>query len=61
MAQMKCGSTPLTAFNIPQDVVDAAQKVEIDAETLVKLCVSHSVDAARDWLNWLAGKLPSNS
>jgi hypothetical protein len=58
MATMKCGNVPLTSFNIPQDVVDAAKQVEMDAETLVKLCVSHSVDAARDFLAWAASKLP---
>jgi hypothetical protein len=59
MAQMKAGNVPLTAFNIPQDVVDAAAKVEMDAETLVKLCVQHSVDAVRDMLSWFQTKLPT--
>ena len=55
---MKVGSTPLTSLGIPQDIVDQAQKVGMDAEVLVKLCVDHTIEAARDWLNWLAGKLP---
>ncbi len=59
MATMKCGSTPLTAFAIPQDVIDAATVVGMDAETLVKLCVSHTIDAARDFLSWMSDKLPT--
>jgi hypothetical protein len=58
MAQMKCGNVPLASLNIPQDVIDAAEQVKMDAETLVKLCVQHSVDAARDFLSWAASKLP---
>lgn len=53
------GGTPLAALNIPQDIVDQAQKVGMEAEELVKLCIKHTTDAARDWLNYLVGKLPS--
>jgi hypothetical protein len=46
----KCG--------IPQDVIDAAKQVDMDAETLGKLVVAHTVQAAKDFLTWLKGKLP---
>ncbi len=48
----------LTSFGIPQDVIDAADQLGLDAQTLVQLCIQHTVDAARAWLNALAGKLP---
>jgi len=56
---MKLSECPLPTIGIPQDVIDAAKKVEMDAETLVQLCIAHSVDAARSFLFWMASKLPS--
>jgi hypothetical protein len=50
-------STPLTSLGIPQDILDQAHKVGMDAEELVKLCVAHTTDAARSWLRWLEKKL----
>ena len=46
------------AAGIPKDVIDAADKVKMDLKDLLKLCVKHTVDAARDFLAWLQGKLP---
>lgn len=43
---------------IPQDIIDQAKKVGVDAETLVQMCVCHTVEAARSWLTWIASKLP---
>ena len=43
---------------VPQDVIDAAKQVGMDAETLAKLVVTHTVEAARSWLSWLKSKLP---
>lgn len=56
---MQAGNQPLTSFGIPQDIIDMAQQLKLDATTLLKLCVSHSVEAARDWLQALTDKLPS--
>lgn len=51
----------LTSISVPADVVDAAKKVGMDLEDLGRLCVSHTVDAARDFLNWALGKLPAKN
>lgn len=48
----------LTHFGVPQDVIDAAKHVGMDAEILGKLVVTHTVAAARDFLSWLKQKLP---
>lgn len=56
---VKLEQCPLAKLAIPQDVIDAANKLGVDAENLVKLCVEHTVEAARGWLTYLAGKLPS--
>jgi hypothetical protein len=48
----------LKQFGVPQDVIDAAKQVGMDAEALGKLVVLHSVEAARDFLSWLQRKLP---
>lgn len=60
MAKMMMGSTPVTAVGIPQDIVDAADKVGMDVKDLLTLCVNHSVEAARSWLAWLQTKLPTS-
>jgi hypothetical protein len=49
--------TKVLALGIPQDLIDAAEQVGMDMESLVKLCVSHTTDAARSWLAWLRSKL----
>lgn len=41
---------------IPQDIIDAALKIGVDMEDLVKLCVDHTVEAARAWLSLFQGK-----
>lgn len=56
---MKLSDCPLHHLGIPQDVIDAAEQVGLDAVSLVKLCIAHSVQAARDFLTGLAGKLPA--
>lgn len=54
----KISESQLLTLGIPQDVIDAANQVGADLETLGGLCVKHSVTAARDFLNWLSSKLP---
>lgn len=48
----------LRKFNVPEDVIDAAKTVGMDAEKLGQLVVQHSVEAVRDFLDWLKGKVP---
>ncbi len=43
---------------VPPDVIDAAKQVGMDAETLAKLVITHTIAAARSWLDWLKAKLP---
>jgi hypothetical protein len=63
MAQEKKMALPvgcaLDDLGIPQDIVDKGHQLGMDAKELVKLCVKHSVEAARDFLNAWAAKLPS--
>ncbi len=49
----------LKKLAIPQDVIDAAKAVGMDAETLGKLVVAHTVQAAKDFLAWIKSKLPA--
>lgn len=48
----------LAKVGVPQDVIDAAKQVEMDAAKLGQLCVDHTVQAVRDFLGWAATKLP---
>lgn len=48
----------LVSMGIPEDVIAAAEQVDMDLQALARLCVAHSVQAARDFLSWLQGKLP---
>lgn len=57
MAEKK--STQVQASSIiPQDVIDQAEQCGMDLEVLAKLCVEHTVEAARGWLSWISSKLP---
>lgn len=47
---LKCG--------IPQDIIDQANKIGMDLEDLMRLCVQHTIDSARSWLGWCCSKLP---
>ena len=55
---VKLNEQHLQALGIPQDVIDQAKQVGMDLQTLAQLCVAHTVNAARDFLSWVQGKLP---
>lgn len=44
-------------LGIPQDIIDKAQKLGLDAEELGKACVDHTKEAARHWLELWESKL----
>jgi len=47
----------MSALGIPPDIVAAAEQVGMDMETLAKLCIEHSKEAAKSWLDWIKGKI----
>lgn len=51
----------LKSCGIPPDIVDQAKQVGMDLEELGRLCVTHTVDAVRDFLSWATNKLPHKS
>lgn len=57
MAEKKLGREQLAGV-IPQDIIDQAEQCGMDLEVLAKLCVDHTIQAARDWLSWIGSKLP---
>lgn len=49
---------PLKKLHVPQDLLDAAKELEVDAEKLVQLLVEHAKQTGQSWIDWLKAKLP---
>lgn len=60
-AQQEVTHEGLKGIGVPQDLIDAAKQVEMDAITLGNLLIKHTEDAVRDFLDWAKSKLPGRS